>query len=113
MARFHGRIGFGESTQDSPGVYADKIVEQTYFGDVLRASRQLQQGADLNENVLAGNSISIVGNAYALEHYFAIRYVEWMGVLWTVVDVEVQSPRLILRLGEVYNGPTLAAPSNP
>jgi hypothetical protein len=45
-----------------------------------------------------------VADAYANEHYFAIRYVEWAGVRWTVQDVEVQHPRLILRLGEVYNG---------
>jgi hypothetical protein len=53
-----------------------------------------------------GNSISIVGNEYALEHYLSIRYVEWAGELWTVANVEIQRPRLILRLGEVYNGPT-------
>jgi hypothetical protein len=35
-----------------------------------------------------------------------------MGTLWTVSDVEVQSPRLLLRLGGVYNGPR-AAPSSP
>jgi hypothetical protein len=29
-----------------------------------------------------------------------------MGVRWTVQDVTVEHPRLILRLGEVYNGPT-------
>jgi hypothetical protein len=33
-----------------------------------------------------------------------MRYVEWAGVRWTVQDVEVQRPRLLLRLGEVYNG---------
>src|SRR6059058_1836220 len=114
MPKFHGRIGFGESaTEDSSGVYADTIVEHIYYGDVLRISRQLRQGASLNEDLLVGNSISVVGNAYALEHYFAIRYVEWAGELWTVVDVEIQRPRLILRLGEVYNGPTATAPVTP
>jgi hypothetical protein len=29
-----------------------------------------------------------------------------MGTLWTLSNVEVQSPRLVLRLGGVYNGPT-------
>lgn len=113
MTRFHGRIGYGESTEVTPGVFVDAIVEYYYYGDVIRVSRQLQAGENLNPDLLGGNSISIVGNEYALEHFFAIRYVEWAGELWTVVDVEVQRPRLILRLGEVYNGPTAPAPITP
>jgi hypothetical protein len=35
--------------------------------------------------------ISIVADAYANDHFFAIRYVEWAGVLWTVTDVEVRA----------------------
>jgi hypothetical protein len=54
-----------------------------------------------------------MADAYANEHFFAIRYVEWAGVLWTVSMVEVQSPRLLLRLGEVYNGPTPAVAPTP
>ncbi|MCA1806977.1 MAG: hypothetical protein LC687_03870, partial [Actinobacteria bacterium] len=53
-----------------------------------------------------GNSISIVADAYANEHFFAIRYIRWAGTLWTVQNVDVESPRLVLRLGGVYNGPT-------
>jgi len=113
MTRFHGRIGYGESIEAQPGVFADLIVEHYYYGDVVRTSRQLREGDHLNPDLLSGNSISIVGNEYALEHFFAIRYVEWAGELWTVVDVEVQRPRLILRLGEVYNGPTVGAPIAP
>ena len=113
MTRFHGRIGYGESTEASPGVFVDIIVEYYYYGDVIRPSRQLRPGENVNPDFLGGNSISIVGNAYALEHFFSIRYVEWAGELWTVVDAEVQHPRLILRLGEVYNGPTAAAPITP
>jgi hypothetical protein len=29
---------------------------------------------------------------YALEHFFSIRYVEWAGELWTVVEVEDPAP---------------------
>ena len=57
--------------------------------------------------------LAIVADAYANDHFFAIRYVEWAGVLWTISSVEVQSPRLLLRLGEVYNGPTPAVAPTP
>jgi hypothetical protein len=106
MAKFHGRIGYGETQESSPGVWVDTIVERSYFGDVIRNSRKLSEGENLNKDLSIGNSISIVADAYANDHFFAIRYIEWAGVLWTVKDVEVQRPRLIFRLGEVYNGPT-------
>jgi len=106
MARFHGRVGYGHTSETSPGVWEDTIVEKVYSGDVIRNVRNAVRGENLNDNLSVGNSISIVADAYANEHFFAIRYVEWAGALWTVPAVEVQRPRLILQIGEVYNGPT-------
>jgi hypothetical protein len=110
MARFYGRIGFGESADTGAGVYKDVITEYYYSGEVLRDTRQLQYGENVNPDLSVSNQISIVADDYALDHFLAIRYVEYAGVFWTVTDVEVQSPRLLLRLGEVYHGPTPAAP---
>lgn len=106
MARFYGRVGYGQSVETADGVWEDQITERLYYGDVIRNARNLQGGENLNFDLSVQNSISILADAYANEHFFAIRYVEWAGVLWTVPTVEVQSPRLLLRLGEVYNGPT-------
>jgi hypothetical protein len=113
MARFFGRIGYGEPVETAPGVWADNIVEYSYYGDVIQNIRNLREGESLNLDLNVQNSISILADAYANEHFFAIRYVEWAGALWTVSSVEVQSPRLILRLGEVYNGPTPAVAPTP
>lgn len=113
MARFFGRVGYGFTVETKPGVWVDEIVEEEYFGDVVRIQRNLREEDKLNFDLNVQNSISIVADAYANEHFFAIRYVEWSGVLWTVTAVEVQSPRLLLRLGEVYNGPTPAATPTP
>lgn len=106
MAKFYGEIGYGETVETVPGVYTDRIVEYKYYGDVTRNVRKLTEGERLNYDLSVNNSISIVADAYANEHFFAIRYVKWAGTLWTVTDVEVQSPRLLLRLGGVYNGPS-------
>jgi hypothetical protein len=111
MARFFGRVGYGGTVETDPGVWEDNIVERSYFGDVVRSQRNLREGENLNNDLSVQNSISIVADAFANEHFFDIRYVEWAGALWTVQSVEVQSPRLLLRLGEVYNGPKpVAAP---
>jgi hypothetical protein len=113
MARFFGRVGYGETVENAPGVWVESIVEHSYYGDVIRNTRELHQGQTLNSDLSVQNSISILADAYANDHFFAIRYVEWAGVLWTITSVEVQSPRLLLRLGEVYNGPTADAAPTP
>lgn len=104
MARFCGKIGYGDTVETRPGVWEDVIVEHNYYGDVLRNARGLEGGEKINNDLTVSNSISIIADAYANNHFFAMRYVEWAGALWTVSDVEVKSPRLILRLGGLYNG---------
>lgn len=108
MARFFGRVGYGESveTESGSGVWADVITEHSYYGDIVHNTRNLRPGENLTPDLSVTNIISIMADAYANDHFFAIRYVEWAGALWTVTNVEVQSPRLLLTLGEVYNGPT-------
>lgn len=112
MAKFYGEIGYGEPVETKPGVFVDQITEYSYYGDVIRNARRLTDGASVNNNIAVNNSISIVADAYAREHFFAIRYIRWMGSLWTISEVEVQAPRLILRLGGVYNG-SVAPSSTP
>lgn len=111
MAKFYGVVGYGESVEDPPGsgVWVDNITEYPYYGDVVQNTRQLQENQKLNADISVTNSISIVADAYAREHFFAIRYIQWAGALWSVSEVDVQSPRLLLRLGGVYNGPTAPA----
>ena len=87
-------------------MWVDTITEVPYFGDVIRNTRKLESGESLNDDITVSNSISIVSDEYAIKHFFKIKYIRWEGVLWTVTSVEVKSPRLILSLGSVYNGPT-------
>jgi hypothetical protein len=106
MAKFRGVVGYrGESVETSPGVFEDTIVEKTYSGDVVRNSRKLLGEEKVNADISVGNSISVVADAYANEHFFNMLYVVWAGTRWVVDNVDVQRPRLILRLGGVYNGP--------
>ena len=108
MAKFYGEVGYGEAIEDptGSGVWIDRISECLYFGDVIRNTRNLESGEAINNDISVGNSISIVADQFAINHFFKIKYVRWAGILWTVTSVEVKSPRLILSLGSVYNGPT-------
>jgi hypothetical protein len=107
MAKFSGVIGYGESQEvGDTSVWKDVITERKARGEVGRNSRNLKEGDKVNNDLSVGNSITIVANAYASKHFFAIRYVVWAGTRWIVTKVDEESPRLILRLGGVYHGPT-------
>jgi hypothetical protein len=112
MARFYGKVGFGQTQDQGNGVHLEIIEYRMYYGDVIRNSRGTENDQKVNSDLRVSNSISIVSDPHANEHFFAIRYVEWAGTRWEVSDVEVQSPRLLLRLGGVYNGPEGSAASD-
>lgn len=105
VPKFLITIGYGETQETVPGVWVDQIIEKTYYADIIKNTRQVVVGEYVNNSLTLGNVMSIVADAYAIDHFFNIRYLEWGGGLWTVREVEVQHPRLILRLGEIYNGP--------
>lgn len=109
MARFYGAIGYSDGAVEDPedsGVWVDVVTEKNYQGDVLRNVKMAVDSTNLNPDItFSSNSISIVADQFAIEHYSMFKYVRWLGVLWTVDSVEVRSPRLILNLGSVYNGP--------
>lgn len=115
MARFFGVVGYTEgATEIRPGVWDERIIERPYYGDVKRDSRALQPNEySVTDNLTVGNLIEIVADAYANENFHAIRYVNWAGAKWVVSNVDVQSPRLVLRLGGVYNGPSPGTTTTP
>lgn len=104
MAKFYGVIGFIETQETAPGVWTEVPKEYHYYGDIFRNVKKYDTGEGLNKNINVNNQVSIVADPYASEHFFAMRYLEWMGSVWEITNVEVQPPRLILTIGGVYNG---------
>lgn len=107
MAKFYGPIGYGITSETSPGVWTDTIVERNYRGDVLQNYRKVSQGESINDNIDVSNRLSIISDPFAMQHFHDIKYVKWMGAAWKVTTVDAgQRPRLILTIGGVYNGET-------
>lgn len=104
MAKWFGKIGFAETKETTPGVWKEQITVREYFGDLTRNTRRLQSSENLNDNITVDNEISIVADPFANRNFHAMRYVEFMGTKWKVSTVEVQYPRLLLSLGDIYNG---------
>ena len=106
MERFYGNVGFVNTDLFSPGVYEEVATERPYYGEVERNSFRLNSGDKVNENVVIVNTIAIVADAYATEHFASIRYVDWLDSKWRVSSVQVDRPIIRMTLGEVWTGVT-------
>ena len=103
MAKYYGVIGYVETVETSPGVWEEQITERNYYGELVRNTSRFQVSDQVNDNVNIANEISVIADPFAYENFHAIRYAEFMGSKWKVTSVDVQYPRLLLSLGEVYN----------
>ena len=101
--KFHGMIGFMTTTETSPGVWTEDIIEKPYSGDVLEISRRFQETEHINDDLRISNRISILADAFASENFYAITYIVWRGVKWKVNEVSVGFPSLTLSIGGLYN----------
>ena len=111
MAKWYGKVGYIETTETSPGVWTEQYTEREYYGDLTRNHKRFENAQYLNDNITLQNEISIVCDPYALQNFQYIRYVEVMGSFWRVTAVDVQYPRLVLSVGDVYSGITSSTPT--
>lgn len=102
--KFSGKIGFAETVETKPGVWQEVITERQYFGDFLDIGRNLQTSGEVNDNVYITNKISIISDPYASNNFSSIRYAEFMGSKWKIINASISYPRLILTCGGVWNG---------
>ena len=103
MAKFAGLVGYVTQAETAPGVWSP--VEQTRMmkGDFYMESSRHQNGDKVNKDIALNHRVSLVGDSYTFENYYAIRWIEIEGVKWEVTSIEVKRPRLIVNLGGLYN----------
>ena len=106
MSKYYGTVGYATTTEVATDVWKEVVTERDYTGDVLKNSRRWVGNDHLNDNLVINNRISILADPYAYNNFHSIRYATYMGTKWKVTNVEVEYPRLILDLGEVYNEQT-------
>jgi len=115
MGLFYGPIGFVQTVEEpeGSGIWVEHPIEKNYRGEISKYGKRWDSGSDrVNPNLSIVNTISIVADPYLSNNLYALRYIKWLGGYWEVSSVDVESPRLILSIGGVYNGPTVEAPGN-
>ena len=115
MTKFFGEIGYAENIETPPdsGIWKDVITEYPYYGDLVMNARGIQEAEAVNDDITVDVTISIVADERLRKNFIAIKYVRYAGALWKLAKVTDQGPRLLLRLGGVYNGPKASVTSNP
>lgn len=109
MARYYGKIGFLKEEIESDersSRYVPIMEERYYTGDLYKNYAMQQSSEKPVDDFGINNDISIVADAYALNNFSSMKYIEFMGTLWEVKSVMVEHPRLRISFGGVYNGPT-------
>ena len=104
MAKWYGKVGYVTTEETEPGIWATKVTEVLYSGDLLKNISKWVTSNKVNDDLNVANQISIIADPFAYQNFSSIKYVEFMGAMWEVSSAEVQYPRLILTVGGVYNG---------
>ena len=105
MAKFFGRIGYKFTTEVSPGIWeeVEDLTPHEYYGDVLTNSRRWHDNNAINDNFLVNNRISILADPFAFANVDAMKWIEYLDTKWKIASVDIEYPRIIITLGDVYN----------
>lgn len=102
--KFCGKVVYVIMSETRPGIWEPQEVPRTYRGDVIKNISRWGNGTGVNDNIDISSDIKIVADAFAFQHFSEIRYVEFMGAKWKVLNATPERPRISLSLGGIYNG---------
>lgn len=106
MAKFFGKVGFVHYEEKPGSIHEEVAEEHDYYGDTLRLLNRYQSADKLNDDFTVSEEISIIADAFAINNFQSIRYVNYLGANWKVNSARVERPRIIMEIGGVYNGKT-------
>ena len=110
--KWYGKVGYYIPIETAPGVWKDRIVEKYYYGDAYKSPTArwndipINSGNTINKTPMLKIDISILADSTAYNNFMHIKYIEYMGELYTIASVTPQRPRILLSVGELYSGPT-------
>lgn len=104
MAKFAGLVGYVTQKEKTPGVWTPDNNPRHMKGDIIRQLSSTQNADKVNDDISLNHRVSLIGDAYAFDNYYNIKWVNIDGMRWEVSSVEVQRPRLIVTLGGLWNG---------
>ena len=106
--RFSGKIGYALLTETAPGVWEEEITERPYKGDVEQRTEAFMLADSILPQYRTTTSVSVLSDGVKEQNYGLLRYLMYGGVRWTVTSIVREPPRMIIYIGDKYNGPVPA-----
>lgn len=104
MGKWFGKIGFATEIETAPDVHEEKIIERDYYGDMLTDFRRNEARGEVLDGITLNNEFSVLGDPYTQDSIDQMRYITYRGTKWKISSVEVNYPRLHIKVGGIYRG---------
>lgn len=103
--RVSGKLGISQQAEVRPGIYEDVNTEKSYLGTVEQTTEVLEGGDNVLPRRSTTTSISVPALGVGLMDNSVIRYITFKGRRWQPQSVVDEYPKIVIYIGEVYNGP--------
>lgn len=103
MARFTGLVGYVTQEESVPGVWSPVETQKMMKGDMIRQSSSGQNGDKVHSDISLNHRVSLLGDSYAFNNYYNLKWIMVNGRKWEVSSVEIQRPRIIVSIGGLWN----------
>lgn len=98
-------VGYTRTVDEGNGVWVEKKTAVPYRCDLVDENfKRSDNTTSTNDNISFSTKFSIIGDEFAFSNCGTMKYVEFMGTRWTVSNVSIKYPRLIISVGGIYNG---------
>ena len=106
MNKTYSVIGFVKEMEvpEGSGIYRKTTIERSYYMDILRSTRQMQNSSSVNGELTISNQFSVIADSYLLDNTYAMTYLVYRNSKWKITSVELQYPRIILNVGGLFIG---------
>lgn len=104
--RYSGKLGIVEQKEVRPGIWEEVVTEEPVLGTLEQRTGVLEGSSDVLPRYSTSTSISVPARGVGLLDNSVIRYITLKGNRWQVSSIVDQPPRIVIYVGEKYNGPT-------
>lgn len=103
--RTSATLGVTGQQEVRPGIWEDVNVEVPVLGTVKQTTEVLEGGDNILPRHVTTTSISVPAREVGLRDNSDIRYIIFKGIPWQIRNIVDEPPKIVIFIGEKYNGP--------
>jgi hypothetical protein len=104
--RYSGKLGIVEQTEVRPGIWEETVTEVPVLGTTRQATATLDSADRILPDLGTTTSITVPARGVGPVDNSNIRYITHKGSRWQIRSIVDEPPRIVIYIGEKYNGPT-------